>query len=68
MKMLKIPVQLVKRMSDGPTGEQRWQVEVPERYQMKGVQLEPFKGHYFIIMGPFGTEEEIERVVKGKSK
>lgn len=66
MEILKIPVQLVKRMGDGPDGSQRWQVEVPEEYRMKGVQMEPYKGYFFIILGPFSEEEEIRQRVEAK--
>lgn len=67
MEILKIPVQLIKRLSDGAGGEQKWQIEVPEEYQMKGVQMEPWKGAFWILMGPFSEEEEIRRIVEGKN-
>lgn len=63
MEILKIPIQLIKRLSDGPGGEQKWQIEVPEEYRMKGVQMEPWKGYWFLIVGPFSEEEEIRRII-----
>ena len=60
---MKLPVQLAKRMGDGPTGEQRWQLEVPEQFAKQGAALETEKGKFFILMGPFEDENEIETMV-----
>lgn len=64
MKLLKIPVQLVKRLSDGAIGEMRWQIEVPEQFIKQATALEAEKGKFFILMGSFEEEQEIEKMLK----
>lgn len=61
---LKVPVQLVKRMGDGPIGEMRWQIEVPEQLLTLGSRLEVHKQKFFVLVGPFETEEEIRRYME----
>ena len=59
--ILKVPVQLTKRMGDGPVGEMRWQVEVPDQLIPLGVKLEMQKQKYFVLVGPFESEDEIKK-------
>ena len=61
--MHKIPCQLVKRLSDGACGEQKWQIEIPEQYRMQGCLLEGDKGKFFVIMGRFEDEAEINKIL-----
>ena len=62
--MLKIPVQLTKRMGDGPTGEMRFQIEIPDSYIKKAIELDLYKQQYFVLMGPFEDEGEILNVIQ----
>lgn len=60
----KIPVQLVKRLADGPTGEQKWQIEIPDQYKMQGASLESEKGKFFVLIGSLENEQEITKIVR----
>jgi len=62
---IKLPVQLVKRLSDGPLGEMRWQLEVPDGLILQGTALDMQKGKFFILLGPVSDMKEIMEVVNG---
>lgn len=61
MEILKIPIQLCKRMGDGPTGEIRYQIEVPEKYIDKN--LDRYRQYFFVLLGPFDEQSEIEEFI-----
>ena len=58
----KVECQLVKRMGDGPTGEIKYQIEVPESLIAKTLELERHKGEFFLLIGPMKEEAEIKLV------
>lgn len=62
---IKLPVQLVKRLSDGPLGEMRWQIEVPDGLVLQGTALDLNKGKFFVLIGPVEDIKEIMEVVNG---
>jgi hypothetical protein len=55
---VKLPVCLVKGMSDGPCNELRFMIEVPEHYLEDGTKLDLHKGEHFVILGPLGSDED----------
>lgn len=61
---IKLPVQLVKRLSDGPLGEMRWQIEVPDGLIHKGIALDLNKGRYFLLLGALSEESDIARLIQ----
>lgn len=61
--ILKIPVQLEKRLSDTVTSESRWEVHIPPDFQGLEDGLRGKRGQYFILMGPFDDEDEILKII-----
>ena len=49
MEILKIPVQLCKRMADGGCSEMRYMIEVPEQYIKQGIQLDLHKDFIEVV-------------------
>jgi len=62
--MIRCPIQLIKRQGDGPSGEMRYQIEIPEQYIHLAHQLEMHKGEFFVALGPLGDEASINQALK----
>ncbi len=64
-KVLKVPVSLTKRVGDGPCGEMRYQIEIPDEYERRGMELDMHRrGGYFILVGPYDNVEKIKKDLK----
>lgn len=63
-KILKVPAQLEKVLSGSVTSKLRYAIEIPEDYIQQGSQLIGQEGNYFILMGPFTDEAEIEAILQ----
>jgi len=56
------PIHLLKRMGDGPGGERRYQLEVPEGYDEQALELDRHRGEMFVMVGPIEDIGDYERI------
>lgn len=62
--MVKIPFCLTKRQGDGPTGEMRFQIEIPDQYMKQATELDLHKQKFFVLVGPVDDIADINAIVK----
>lgn len=63
--MIKLPIQLVKGLADGPDGEDRFQIAIPPDYAERGQALRSHKGEFFVLIGPC-DEAEVKAIIGGE--
>jgi len=61
-RVIKIPFQLTKRLSDGPVGEMRFQIEIPDKFIKKAIELDLYKQMFFVMVGPLESEAQFSKV------
>lgn len=62
--MLRCPFSLSKRQGDGPGGEIRFQIEIPDTFMHLAHKIEEHKGEFFVALGPLEDEEAVTKALK----